>query len=196
MGEPASSSTIIDVTDYEANPLVGTVRIDIFLRDVQTKPGLRDQLNAADDLLRITSRQDVAAASNGLRTLGRVSQRHRWHMEDTALFLDRAAVREHAECSLFHLHKVKQIERRAKLDQWMQLNREFFQFRASARVKAPDHRIVGFPSQPIESGHDSQQTLRHIHIFCTVSCDQEKLSLSDPQSIQHITGQDVSPVML
>src|SRR3989442_367642 len=77
----------------------------------------------------------------------------------------------------------------------MQFNREFFQFRASARMKAPDDRILVLLGQPIESRNDPHQTLWNIHILSAVSGDQEKLSLSDPQSIQYITAVDVALVM-
>src|SRR2546426_5108196 len=78
----------------------------------------------------------------------------------------------------------------------MQLDREFFQFRASARMKAPDDRILVLLGQPIERGHDPNQTLWDIHILGAVGGDQEKLSLSDPQSIQDITAVDIGLVML
>src|SRR5437867_13192488 len=78
----------------------------------------------------------------------------------------------------------------------MQLDREFFQFRASARMKAPDDRILVLLGQPIERGHNPNQTLWDIHILGAVGGDQEKLSLSDPQSIQDITAVNIGLIIL
>ena len=107
------------MTKNQSDHLVGYMGIDIFLRDFPTKPCLSDQLNTADDRVGFASCQEIAAASDRLRALGRIPKRDGGHMKDTTLLLDRAAVGQNAEGRLLQFDEVEEIKGGAELDQGM-----------------------------------------------------------------------------